>query len=94
MGYQKPSKLTNEKDSKFLNLIYSDLSAVINRFDKVHPFQRKVMLRDIASVVAKRCKQSFKNGIEIGQKRAKRESDNWPAGSRGGLTAAPVLPKI
>ena len=74
MGYQKQSKLTQEKQSKFLNFIHADLDNVLNQFDKVHPFQRKMMLSAIASVVAKRCKQSFKNGIEIGMKRAGRQT--------------------
>jgi hypothetical protein len=75
MGYQKPSKLTNDKESKFLNLAYSDLEAVISRFDKVHPFVRQILLRDIASVVVKRCRQSFKNGIEIGMKRGQQGAE-------------------
>ncbi len=73
MGYEKQPNRVSDQDSKFLNLVYSDLDNVLNRFDKVHPFQRKVMLRDLAGVVVKRMKQSFKNGIEIGMKRGKRQ---------------------
>ncbi len=76
MGYEKQTKITKEKESKFLNLFYSDIDDVLNRFDKVQPFVRKAMLRELASVVAKRCKQSFKNGIEIGMKRGQRQSDS------------------
>jgi hypothetical protein len=70
MGYQKPSKLTKEKTSKFLSFIYADLDNVLNRFDKVHPFVRKTLRRDLGAVIVKRVKESFKNGIDYGYRKA------------------------
>jgi hypothetical protein len=62
------------------NLVYGDLAGVLDKFDTVHVFTRKTMLRDLAGVVAKRMKQSFKNGIEIGMKRGKGQNTCATAG--------------
>lgn len=71
MGYKKKDSSREEQKDKFLDLVYQDLRHVLDRFDKVHPFIRKTMLRDLAGVVNKRMKHSFKNGIEVGIRRGK-----------------------
>jgi hypothetical protein len=53
---------------------FSHLSNVLNEFDKVHPFVRKSIISRLAPVVTRRVKESFKNGIEYGLKKAKREN--------------------
>ena len=76
MAYKKKEQQTQEQNAKFLDMVYQDLAQVLNRFDKVHPFVRKIMLRDLTGVVSKRMKHSFKKGIEIGIRRGKKRPNS------------------
>jgi hypothetical protein len=73
---------SNSDGRKFMNIIHQDISLVLDRFNKVHPFTRAIMKRDLATVVSKRVKQSFKNGIAVGMSRNGKRS-NEPTRQNG-----------
>ena len=66
------------KDRKFLELVLGEVSAAV---DSNTPFnlgaeQKSALKKVLFDIFTDKCKQSFKNGIEVGRKRAGRQ-ENW-----------------
>ena len=58
---------------KFLDQVYADIGEKLNRYDTVHPFTRKQMQTELFNLVTRAMKQSFKNAIQVGMKRARQK---------------------
>jgi hypothetical protein len=76
----RPAEQTQggNKDRKFLELVLGEVSAAV---DNNTPFdlaaeQKSALKKVLFDIFTDKCKQSFKNGIEVGRKRSGRQ-ENW-----------------